>query len=164
MLAALNLDDQRLNIIGYSMGGAIAASFVTSRLDNVERLLLIAPAGMVVRFPVFRAIAQNLPFLFDPIIRAGLPKALESQFKDSAKNYPDDLYVQQVLANHLAELQSQEHVAALLSSLKGALASPKRNEHQVISDSEIKVRAIFAGQDKTIPYPYAEQPHLSGPT
>lgn len=155
VLAGLKLDDQSLNIIGYSMGGAIAASFVASRLDNVERLLLIAPAGMVVRFPVFRAIARSLPSLFDPIIRAGLPRALERQFKNAAKDYPDDLYVQQVLANQLAELKSQDYVAALLSSLKGTLASPKRNEHQTISDSEVKIRAIFADQDKTIPYPYA---------
>ncbi|MFL4468512.1 alpha/beta fold hydrolase [Tateyamaria armeniaca] len=156
LLGALNLYSQRLNIVGYSMGGAIAASFVASRVDDVERLLLIAPAGMVVRFPVLRFVARNVPIVFDPILRAGLPKALESQFKDAAKDYPNDVGVQQVLANQLAELQNKDYIEALLSSLKGALASSKRGQHQLISQSNVKVKAIFADQDKTIPHPYAK--------
>ncbi|MGC1495406.1 MAG: alpha/beta hydrolase [Sulfitobacter sp.] len=156
LLDALNLGSQPFNVVGYSMGGAIGTSFVASRVDSVKRLLLIAPAGMVVRFPVLRLIARSVPFAFDPIIRASLPKALEHQFKNAAKDYPHDVGVQQVLASQLAELQSKDYVEALLSSLKGALASPKREQHQLIAQSNVKMMAIFADQDKTIPHPYAK--------
>jgi pimeloyl-ACP methyl ester carboxylesterase len=156
LLDALNLVSKPLNVVGYSMGGAIGASFVARRPDHVERLLLIAPAGMVVRFPVLRFIARSAPFVFDPIIRAGLPRALERQFKNAAKDFPHEAGVQQVLASQLAELQSKEYVEALLSSLKGALASPQREQHELIAQSTVKAMAIFADQDKTIPHPYAK--------
>ena len=156
LLDELKQNHQQLNVIGYSMGGAIAASFVADRLDYVERLLLIAPAGMVVRFPVLRFLARKLPFASDPLIRAFLPRTLESQFKDAAKDYPNDVGVQQVLTNQLAELHNKEYIEALLSSLKGALASPKRKETQIIAGSNVNVKAIFADQDKTIPHPFAK--------
>ena len=151
LLDALSLNSQPLSVVGYSMGGAIGASFAASRLGNVKRLLLIAPAGMVVRF-----IARSVPFAFDPIIRAGLPKALERQFKSAAKDYPHDAAVQKVLASQLAELQSKDYIEALLSSLKGALASPKREQHKLIAQSNVEVNAIFADKDKIIPHPYAK--------
>ncbi len=154
LLEELNLNQEKLNIVGYSMGGAIAASFVGDRLDDVERLLLIAPAGMALSFPVARFATQNMPIL-DPFFAAILPKVLKFQFKRAAKRYPDDSAVQHVLANQLNELRDKKYIAALLSSLKGVLASRKKAEHQAIARSSTKVLAIFADEDGTIPYPLA---------
>lgn len=156
LLGKLNLNEQKLNIVGYSMGGAIAASFVANRLNNVERLLLIAPAGMVVRFPVFRYILRNMPLLDDRLLKAVLPKRLEKVFENAAKNYPDDEVVEHVLDNQLSELKKDGYIEALLSSLKGILASPKKVEHRAIARSHVKVLAIFPSDDKTIPHPYAK--------
>lgn len=157
LLGKLKLNKQKLNIVGYSMGGAIAAGFVNNKPNDVERLLLIAPAGMVVRFPVIRSIARNIPKLFDPLFAAVSPKALKNVFESAAENYPDDEVVQHVLANQLSELQKEGYIEALLSSLKGVLASQKKAEHRAIARSGVEVLAIFANQDKTIPHPFAKR-------
>ena len=151
LLEELNLNQERLNIVGYSMGGAIAASFVSGRLNDVERLLLIAPAGMALRATVARFVARNIR-IFDSLIAAALPGRLKEQFEKAAEDHPDDEVVQQVLSKQLAELPDEKYVAALLSSLWGVLAHWKKAEHRAIARSNVKVLAIFADEDRTIPH------------
>jgi len=47
LLRVLNLSDQRKMVIGHSMGGAISVGFTARYGDNVDRLILLAPAGYV---------------------------------------------------------------------------------------------------------------------
>ncbi|MES0864731.1 alpha/beta hydrolase [Ruegeria sp. SCPT10] len=157
LLEKLKLNDQKLNIIGYSMGGAIAARFVSERLGNVERLLLIAPAGMAVQKPFPRFVARNTASVSDPIISEYLPCLLWQQFRRAARDFPNDENVQFVLQKQLAEMEYRGYIPALLSSLKGVLASKMRAEHKAIAASNVKVLAIFADQDSTIPHPDAQR-------
>ncbi len=157
ILIHLKLNDQKLNIVGYSMGGAIAARFVSERPGDVQRLLLIAPAGMAVQKPFPRFVARQIPKLSDPIISEFLPCALWKQFNRAARDFPNDANVQLVLQRQLAELDYKGYIPALLSSLKGVLASKMRVEHEAIADSNVKVLAIFADQDSTIPHPDAQR-------
>lgn len=50
------------NIIGYSMGGTIATTFASYFPDRVDKLLLLAPAGMIK--------SKRLPY-FESFIRRG---------------------------------------------------------------------------------------------
>lgn len=157
ILGQLGLSNTKLNIIGYSMGGAIATHFVSERLQDVERLLLIAPAGMAVRLPAMRFFARSMPRLFDSFILSKLANVLRNKFKDAAVDFQNDEAVQYVLEKQLNELNYQGYIPALLSSLKGALASRMSAEHRTIANSNVNVLAIFASGDKTIPHPTAKR-------
>lgn len=152
LLERLGLSTDGMNIVGYSMGGAIAARFVSERLSDVERLLLIAPAGMAVQLPVLRFIARRKPEVFDAHIMAGLQKLLPKQFRREAKGFLDDEQVAEVLRNQNRELNYRGYLPSLVSSLNGVLASRMMAEHRKIAGSNVKVRALFADEDGTIPF------------
>lgn len=156
LLVALGLSGSRLNVIGYSMGGAIAARFVSQRLDLVDRLLLLAPAGMVVRFPIMRFVARHTPKVSDPLILSLLPRSLRKQFLSEADGLRGNDAVNRVVERQLRELDYRGYLPSLLSSLKGVLADDMAKEHRAIAGSNVAVRAIFADQDKTIPYPISK--------
>ncbi|MEM9348993.1 MAG: alpha/beta hydrolase [Pseudomonadota bacterium] len=152
LLERLGLSTDGMNIVGYSMGGAIAARFVSERLSDVERLLFIAPAGMAVQLPVLRFIARRKPEVFDAHIMAGLQKLLPKQFRREAKGFLDDEQVAEVLRNQNRELNYRGYLPSLVSSLNGVLASRMMAEHRKIAGSNVKVRALFADEDGTIPF------------
>lgn len=156
LLNRLGVQKTSLNIVGYSMGGAIAARFVSERLDSVDRLLLIAPAGMAVRSPVLRAFARSNPTLSDSHILALLPLVLRRQFRSAAIGFKDNRLVARVAQMQEQELEYRGYLPSLLSSLKGVLASKMAKEHRKIAGSDVAVRALFAVQDSTIPFPKAK--------
>ncbi|MGH1414081.1 MAG: alpha/beta fold hydrolase [Pelagimonas sp.] len=157
LLERLQLDQVQLNVVGYSMGGAIAARFVSERLEQVDRLLLIAPAGTYVKLPVIRFVTRNLPRIFDPVFYALAPARLSKEFSEQAKNHLHNDAVKCALARQLGELNYRGYLPALLSSLKGALANSMAIEHRNIAASNVAVRAIFAGNDATITHPRAKK-------
>ena len=152
LLSRLELNNQTLNVVGYSMGGAIAARFVSERLEKVERLLLIAPAGFAVQPPITRYIARRFPRTLDPHVSVLLQKLLPRQFIKQAEGFDDDPKVACVLKNQLRELDYRGYIPSLVSSLHGVLASKMEAEHELIKRSDVAVRALFATEDKTIPY------------
>jgi len=158
LLTALNLNERRMNIVGYSMGGAIAAGFVSKRLKDVDRLLLIAPAGMKAKAPRFRRIARENPKLFDPHILLALPLPLRWQFRRAAFGFGNVREIQEVKNKQFRELKYKGYVEALLLSLKGVLVTKMAHEHRLIArEKGIAVKALFADQDKTIPWPDAKR-------
>lgn len=157
LLSWLDLKNQRMNVLGYSMGGAIAAHFVSQRVDAVDRMLLVAPAGMIVRFPITRFVARSFSKAFDPHLFAALPKVLPGQFDNEAKGFSHLPEVARVVLNQKRELAYRGYIPSLVSSLNGALASSMKTEHRKIIRSGIRVRAVFGAEDSTIPTPWAKQ-------
>jgi len=156
LLDQLGLSQRRLNIVGYSMGGAIAAHFVNRRIADVDRLLLIAPAGMEIRAPKARSIALENPELFDPHILLALPVPLRWQFRRAAFGFWNKKPVREVRKRQFRELDYKGYVPALLACLKGILAKKMSDEHRRIAERDsISVKALFADGDKTIPWPEA---------
>lgn len=151
LLDRLSLNGQPLSIVGYSMGGAIAARFVSRRLEQIERLLLIAPAGMSVRAPWLRRILRKHPKALDPHALALLPPLLRAQFRKEAAPYWHNPLVRKVARCQFRELDYRGYLPSLVSSLNGVLSSKMQQEHLAIVRSGIPVRAIFAEDDTTIP-------------
>lgn len=151
LLTELGIDNTPTSVIGYSMGGAIAARFVCARRATIDRMLLIAPAGMAVQLPFLRRMARAVPRLVDPHILALMPQLLPRQFDAAAAGFEHIPAVARVVRNQKRELAYRGYVTALLSSLKEALAVEMESEHKRIATSEVKVKALFAAQDDTIP-------------
>lgn len=157
LIEQLGLSQKRLNIVGYSMGGAIAAHFVNRRIADVDRLLLIAPAGMEIRAPKARSIALENPELFDPHILLALPVPLRWQFRRAAFGFWNKKPVREVRKRQFRELDYKGYVPALLACLKGILAKKMSDEHRRIAERDsISVKALFADGDRTIPWPEAK--------
>lgn len=157
LLERLQLDHVQLNVVGYSMGGAIAARFVSERLGRVDRLLLIAPAGTYVKLPIIRFVTRSLPRIFDPVFYAMAPDKLSKEFREQAKNHLHNDAVKYVLEKQLGEINYRGYLPALLSSLKDVLAKSMAAEHRKIAGSNVAVMAIFAGEDETIKHPWAKK-------
>ncbi|MBO9409654.1 alpha/beta hydrolase [Shimia sp. R9_1] len=151
LLEHLKLNDQPFSVVGYSMGGAIAARFASERLHQIERLLLIAPAGMKVRSEWMRKVLRKNPRLLSPHVLALLPPVLRRTFRKEAAPYQHDPLVRKVVACQLRELEYRGYLPSLLSSLNGVLSSKMEKEHRTIARSGIPIRAIFAENDTTIP-------------
>lgn len=157
LLSRLNLSNQRLNVLGYSMGGAIAAHFVSRRIDTVDRMLLVAPAGMVVRFPITRFVARNFPKTLNPHLLTALARVLPGQFDKEAFGFTHIQEVARVVKCQKRELAYRGYIPSLVSSLNGVLAANMRVEHRRISRSGVLVRSVFGTDDSTIPSPWAKR-------
>lgn len=157
LLSRLKLSSERMNVLGYSMGGSIATHFVSQRVDAVDRMLLVAPAGMVVRFPITRFVARSFPKAFDPHLSAVLPKVLPGQFDNEAQGFTHLPEVARVVRNQKRELTYRGYIPSLMSSLNGALAANMKTEHHEIVRSGLRVRAVFGAEDSTIPSPWAKR-------
>ncbi|MEM8556145.1 MAG: alpha/beta hydrolase [Pseudomonadota bacterium] len=156
LLDNLGLSDERLNVIGYSMGGAIAAKFVSRHVERFDRLLLIAPAGMEVRNRILRKIVNRSPRLDDLYMRILLNK-LPDHFRSEAKGFESVPEVQAVVRKQIGELEYQGYLPALLSSLRGIISDQMEQEHRAIARSNVAVRALFGKEDETIPHEQAKK-------
>jgi len=146
------LEDQQIagdiTLLGYSMGGAIATSFTAAHPDKVRQLILLASAGMGVGANrMIRFIAQT------PVIGDWLFLALFARTHrkgcESERRLPSS--VEGIIDLQLNELRYKGFVPAVLSSIRGILASSLANEHKAIHRAGIPVLAVWGGDDALIP-------------
>lgn len=156
LLEKLKLHQGPITVVGYSMGGAIAAQFVSARLARTARLLLIAPAGMEVRSNALRGILRSFPRSVAPLAEVLLAKKLPQVFDKEAAGFQTDPGVAKVLAFQKRELTYQGYLPALVSSLQGILSAKMERAHKDIAAHGLPVKAIFAAEDETIPRAGAE--------
>lgn len=140
--------DGGMMLIGYSMGGAIATCYGAKHPEMLERLILLAPAGLGITPGKTFTFIRDTPIIGDWImsILGGvlLRKALTSASK-TPSSVPD-IYTKQNEDTHV-----QGFLPAILSSLRNLLAVNLEDEHKVLANSDIPVAAIWGEVDTTIP-------------
>ncbi len=137
-----------ITVIGYSMGGAIAALFAADRPQDIRRMVLLAPAGMrPVGSGLFKAAVQNAVLgrwvmlsLYPSILRKGL--RAEAHVSSSVPGI-------NVLQH--AELTWRGFVPAVHSSLLGMLSDGLAAEHASLAQQKVPVMAIWGAADDVIP-------------
>lgn len=158
------LDDQMiskpLNLLGYSMGGAIATAYSIRHPDRIKSLILLASAGFshstggLVRF------IRNTPILGDWIMSvfggANLRKtALADDASDSA--IPD-------LTHRLVqETRYRGYSRSVLSSLRNVLSENFATLHRKLSAHHIPTLALWGSDDETIPLDSADHLQSANP-
>lgn len=147
LLAYLEIEHP-FHLIGYSMGGAIAAGFAAACPERVRRLVLLAPAGMA------RADSPLINFIRDRGI-AGLwlmlaiyPQQLRRGIRKEQKQGSVPCEVSE---GQEAQLLFKGFVPAILSSLRGILRSPMEGEHMALRHNGLPVLAIWGAEDAVIP-------------
>lgn len=151
------LDNQRvdddLTVIGYSMGGAIAAAFAAKNPLAVQRVVLLAPAGMNTLGKGFLRFMIRTPVIGTWLMLAIYPTLLRKGIdreKDLQTSVPEITTLQE------AELDWRGFVPAVLSSLRNVLNTDLRPAHEAIAAEDIPVLAIWGRDDDVIPVTAAD--------
>lgn len=137
-----------VNLVGYSMGGAIAASYAAAQPGRVRRLALLAPAGMQHEMgPVLRLV-RDLPGLGDWLMLARYP-ALHRRGTEAERALPSA--VPGIVDRQQDELRWRGFTPAVLSSLRHMLRAGGAADHAALRAAGLPVLAIWGLEDAVIP-------------
>lgn len=133
------------NLLGYSMGGGIAAHYAALRRDRINRLILLAPAGLltsepnwIARWPVIGDLAM---FLFGGwSLRRGSKRTATTEGVDA-----------DMIALQCRETRFAGFGAAVLSSLRHVIYRDQTDIHHTLLDRSVPVLALFGTADDVIP-------------
>ncbi|MEL6450562.1 MAG: alpha/beta hydrolase [Pseudomonadota bacterium] len=140
--------DGHLTVIGYSMGGAIAAHFAATHPGAVKQLVLLAPAGMQQIGGAKLRIARDIPVLGDWLFLLVYPIQLRMGLRAEA-GQPSS--VEGINALQHRETDRRGFFPAVLSSLRGVLRGTTEDQHRAIAAAGLPVLAIWAEEDEVIP-------------
>ena len=140
-------------LVGYSMGGAIAAAFADLQPDRVRSIVLLAPAGLNHSVDPVTRFCRNAPVVGDIVMILVGPSHLRrgaEALRGVSTDVPD---IADIIAN--ATLR-RGYMAAVLSSLRNLLGTSQAKLHRRLSKSGLPVLAIWGKQDQVIPIQAAE--------
>lgn len=140
--------DGGIMLLGYSMGGAIVTHYGAKHPDMLERLVLLAPAGLGVKPSKIQLFITKTPIIGDWIMLVLGGWFLRKDLKVEAKT-PSE--VADIYAMQKADTYVQGFLPAILSSQRNMLASDLIAEHKIIAKSNIPVAAIWGEADAVIP-------------
>ncbi|WP_187429321.1 hypothetical protein ROLI_039850 [Roseobacter fucihabitans] len=147
LLADQGLEDD-ITLVGYSMGGAIAAIFAASQPDRIRHLILLAPAGMAPVATGFLTFAARTPVIGWWLMLSRYPAMLR---KSHAAELADPTSVEGI--DHLkeAELHRRGFFPAVRASLRGLLSEDLSSDHMTLYREKVPVLAIWGTADDVIP-------------
>jgi len=146
------LEDQGVDggimLLGYSMGGAIATSYGAKHPEMLERLILLAPAGLRVKPGKIHLFITKTPVIGDwlMLVLGGwfLRKDLEVEAKIPSQ-IPD------IYAMQKADTYVRGFLPAVLSSQRNLLVGGLDREHKILAKASVPVAAIWGEADAVIP-------------
>ncbi len=137
-----------LTVVGYSMGGAIAATFAATYPDRVHQLVLLAPAGMRVVNGGLIGFIKRVPLLGDWLVLALYPAMLRKGLR-AERHIPGS--VPRINDLQLAEIEVKGFSPAVLASLRGILSEDLSKDHKALAARGTPVLAIWGRKDEVIP-------------
>jgi pimeloyl-ACP methyl ester carboxylesterase len=140
-----------VHVIGYSMGGSIAARYAAKYPNKVETAGLLAPAGLACGSSM--ASAMTAPVLGDWIFRVIGPWILESYAGGDWAEAKDPDYWR---ARYREMAKYRGYEEALLSTARNFNLLDSCEAMKSLKVSGKRVLAIFAEKDKTIPIAHAD--------
>lgn len=147
LLAALKIEHP-VRLVGLSLGGAIATAFTAQHPDEVDRLALIAPAGMPRAIPTYARIMQTPilgEWLFSTFGESALAGALSGDLRQPER-FPE--YRQQ----YLPQLQYPGFRRALLATTRSRSYLDLSREFRQVGQNGQPVLLIWGEQDETVPF------------
>ena len=147
LLEALG-ETESVLLIGYSMGGAISTAYTAAFEERVQRLVLLAPAGMGHQLGPIAKIIRMVPGLGGWLFMASYGR---SHRKGTEKERTLNSAVPFVVDRQQRELQYRGFLPSVLSSLRNGLRAHSRADHQSIHAAGTRVTAIWGAADDVIP-------------
>ncbi len=137
-----------VTVMGYSMGGSIATVYAAEEADRVQRLILLAPAGLRHKAGTMANLARRLPLVGDWLMLAFGARHLRQVAAELAGECAD---LRSISARAAAETQVQGYLPAVLSSQRNLLAEDLTEEHMYLAEHGLPVVAVWGGDDTVIP-------------
>ena len=147
LLATLGEKDA-FDLIGYSMGGAIASAFGAKHPERIKKLILLAPAGMGHELGSLATIALRVP-LFGTWAFMALYARIHRQGTEKERALVSD--VNYVVDRQQRELNYLGFLPSVLASLRGILATSSQVDHQKLATKNIEVISVWGAEDMVIP-------------
>ena len=129
----------KISIVGYSMGGAIASAFAATQPERISQLVLLAPAGMEIVSGKLVKFIVGTPIIGDWLMLAFYPNELRKGIQAERKL---PTHVPRISDQQEHELRHRGFVPAVLSSLRGLLGKSQQEEHNAIHHAGLPVLAI----------------------
>lgn len=135
-------------LMGYSMGGSVATVFAAAEPTWVNRLILLAPAGMIHNPGRLAELARKIPVLGDWLILAlgGWQLRRGARMQSGPPEVVADMADRQVLETSL-----RGYLPAVLSSQRNLLAETLEEEHRALAALGMPIAAIWGEADTVIP-------------
>ena len=146
LLDKLEIKKQKFELVGYSMGGSIAVAYAAHNPDRLNKLILIASAGMGHNLGFFAKVTKIPLFgwaLFS--IFFGLQHARATKKDRDIKSS-----VPKIVERQLNELLYKGFSPSVLASIKGILSKNSYEDHQALRDANFEILAIWGDCDRVI--------------
>lgn len=147
LIEALKIN-RRVDLVGYSMGGAITTIFAARHAERVRSLTLIAPAGLGVALNGNADLLKR-PLIGDWIVRLFGTRLFYSAAAKEATSAPNP---GAFLAGFNRQLEYRGYGDALLSTMRHYPLTGADAFFADVGASELPVLAIWGEADETVPY------------
>lgn len=147
LLSALKINSQ-IDLIGFSMGGIIAAVFANRNPQLIRSICLISPAGMPMVVPIALNIIK-LPGAGEIIMKFFGNDILASEVRKDL--YEPEKYPK-YFENYSSQLQYPGFKHSLLSTLRSGMLFDSENEYTELGKKNLKTILIWGKEDNVVFY------------
>lgn len=147
LLETLGVADQEISLFGYSMGGSIATAYAARHPDRIDRLMLLAPAGMSYQPGLLLNWVRDKGRIGDWVW--GLLGAWD--LKRFARAETDEVSIFDLPDRMIAETKTRGYLHAILSSERHMLSQSQEANHRAIAKTPIAVISVWGEEDNIIP-------------
>lgn len=137
-----------ITLIGYSMGGPIVSAWAAENPARMRRLVILASAGVIVNAGRTADFMRRTPVLGDWLMYRFFPA---SHIKGTEADRGLSPEVDEIVELQQGELIYRGFLPAVLSSMRGILASNAEADHQALRQAGIPVLAVWGAEDTLIP-------------
>ncbi|WP_299355447.1 alpha/beta hydrolase [uncultured Shimia sp.] len=137
----------KVTLFGNSMGSAVATCFAAQHPDRVRQLVLCVPAGMGHDLGLSARLTKSVPLIGDWLFHMNYPRVLRRGI-EAERGLSST--VPGIVDRQLDELRWRGYLRSILSSIRGVLASPLKEDHRSLCDFKLPVLAIWGGTDDVI--------------
>ncbi len=135
LLENQGVDDIDL-LVGYSMGGSVVTRFTADAPDRVDRLVLIASAGLGTKLDRYMEFVVKTPVIGDWLMTVMPPRFATSVRPDISSAQPEHKY--------------RGTLKSILSSYRWALSEDMMQDHRALGVAHVPVMAVWAEDDDAI--------------
>ncbi len=135
-------------LMGYSMGAAISVAFAAAHPDKVDKLILVAPAGLSDASSGMDRFVRDVPVVGDWITLVFGSAIRKWRFSKRVEADPKRAAFAQ---KQLAESEFRGFLPAVLSSARHMLRDDQRPLHRALENTRVPTLALWGDEDSVIP-------------
>ena len=143
LLTYLKLDSDVV-LMGYSMGATIVTGYAATYRSRIDRVILIAGAGMYLNESVFEKVSRLLPGVGHWLSGVFLARRMRSDLAAG----PNPSALDKIRGK---QLDQRGFIPAVHSSRRYQLSDQQKSEHRVLAQEGIQLCAIWGDADDVIP-------------